>query len=100
MILQSKTIKGKINNKATKTITFYNLYETNKIEEFEYDKVFSLEISNQYELDELLIKLNIDKEILSEHFISYNRLLEDFKLIGSTGFEIKIDLNNNYELVY
>lgn len=99
MILQSKTIKGKINSKLIKTIIFYNQYNEN-IEEFEYDKVFSLEISNQYELDELLIKLNIDKEILSEHFISYNRLLEDFKLTGSTVFEIKIDLNNNYELVY
>ena len=64
MILQAKTVKGIIDKEVIKTITFYNQH-TENIEKFEYNKVFSLEVFNQAELDELLLKLNIDKEILS-----------------------------------
>lgn len=99
MILQAKTIKGKIDKEVIKTITFYNQH-TETVEQFEYNKVFSLEVFSQSQLDNLLLKLNIGKEVLSEHFISYNSLLKDLILTRSVCFEINIDSNNNYKLVY
>ena len=62
MIMQSKTIKGKISNDMIKTIIFYNQFD-NKIEMFEYNKIFSLEIFSQEELNELLLNLNLNKEL-------------------------------------
>ena len=56
--MQAKTIKGMIGDEVIKTITFYNQYNET-IEQFEVDKVFSLEVFTQSQLDELLLKLNI-----------------------------------------
>lgn len=99
MIIQAKDIKGKMRGDIINTITFYNQFNNN-IERFEYNETFSLEVFTQKGLDELLTKLNLNKEILSNHSLSYNSLLKDLMLTKSVCFEICVDINNNYRLIY
>lgn len=94
MILQSKNITGKTNLSIIKSIQFYNRYNDIKID-FTINEVLSVMLFDKIELDIFLLKLKIDK-----NNIRYNSFLQDLKLIKCICFEIVVDKNYNYKIIY
>lgn len=95
MFLQSKPLYGKIEAKNMNNKLFKNVIQGNV-----YNTCIGLECNNQDELDELMELLNINKYILAEHNMHYNKLLKDLMLTKSVYFDIIISTGGNFTLIY
>lgn len=100
LILKSKVIEGKIDVNIIDKLKFYSSYEEGIEVNFAFDSQLAFECRSQDELDELLELLDINKDILMENNMHYNKLIKDLILTKSVFFDIIIKEDGNFQLIY